>query len=262
MATQKGKFIKGTVGPVVYRPYRGKQVIQARPNFTALSQSKGTKEAASIFGIASNLAGEIRNHLEPGTGFSDGTMFIRLTAELLYVLRGAKNPGAKKYNFKARSFERLDGFEFNINSPLRKQIFVAPVLRQEPDRIIVELPEMKIPQDLKFPKEASACLLGVSMVSFDLDYGHVKPSELQYTELPYGYHYTPYPARNFEFELVPGCLGIVVMSLNYVSKTFNGNLVLNSKLFSPAVVLKAFVADGQVDPELTKSWKSIQFKNG
>jgi hypothetical protein len=47
----------------------------------------------------------------------------------------------------------------------------------------------------------------------------------------------------------------------YVSKTFNGNLVLNSKIFSPAVVLKAFVADGEVDPELTKSWKSIQFKN-
>jgi hypothetical protein len=82
MGSIKGKFIKGQAGSLIFREYRGTQIVQGKPKIIKSHRTEGTKKSATTFGKASKLAagGYICGK------FYDGTMIYRFNAEILRCL--------------------------------------------------------------------------------------------------------------------------------------------------------------------------------
>lgn len=137
---------------------------------------------------------------------------------------------------------------------------MQPVTTLTGQNLKVSFPEMNISRDLKFPKTSVLCMLGVALGMYDLSNGCRMISPVQSVEVKYNPEGVVLPAKNFDFEIEPGCLCIVVISMQYLKPTFAGNMLINNKQFSPCGILKATIADGQSDPLKTKSWTKMDFK--
>lgn len=261
MAIFDGKFIKGTAGAVVYKKYRSLQVVQGKSKKKKIKRTVATKKAAVGFGIASNLACTFRDDLSAIiSGFYDGTMIYRLNTEVLYSLRRGMNMETGNYRFTEQSFDRLNGFEFNIGSLVKHHFFAQPEIHIDGNQLAVRMPEMNIPRDLKFPKEARGCRLNISLTTYDLTYGHSAKASIKTIEFLYNQVRPVVIApKQINFEIQAGCLCMVAISLQYIEKTFSGDFLLNNKLFNPSAIIKAIFADGDVDLEHTKKWQKIKF---
>lgn len=260
MARLDGKFIKGTAGPIVYKRYRDLQVVQGRPRFTPGSQTKETKRAAAEFGLASKLSMNIRDNLSSiVTDFFDGKMVNRMNSEVIYILNQALDPQTGIYQFKSDSFSRLTGFEFNFNSPVRDNFFAQPQLTATETTLDIKIPELHLPQEMKFPKDGPLCKLSFAVGFFDLVHGRMELSPIQSTEIKYSFSPELIPEQNLSFEIEPGCLCITVISMQYCRSIFIGQVLTNTKSFNPVAVLNTFIAEGTVDQQRTKDWNSMGF---
>lgn len=188
-------------------------------------------------------------------------MVYRLNTEVLYRLHQAMNKETGSYHFTAQSFDRLNGFEFNIGSLVKRYFFARPDISIAGTQLRVIVPEMNIPRDLKFPKEARGCKLNICLTMYDLTYGHRFKASIKTIEILYDQAHSVVTApEQLDFEIEPGCLCIVSISLQYIEKTFSGDVIMNNKTFNPSAIVKALVAAGDVDLERTKNWQEIKFK--
>jgi hypothetical protein len=261
MAKLDGKFLRGMIGPVVNKKYRNTQVITQSPKYNPNKRTEPSKKAAVKFGVASNLASSIRdNFYNVIVQLYDGPMINRLLKEVRIILEQSLDQQTDAVNFDSESFSRLNGFEFNEDSPVRDNLFVQPVTTLTGQNLQIQFPDMHIPRDLKFPKISNICMLGVAVGMYDLSYGRRTLSPVQSIEIKNSPDGVIIPAKQFDFEIEPGCLCIVVISLQYLKTIFSGNMLINNKQFSPCGILKAVTADGQADELKTKHWKKMQFK--
>ena len=252
MARIIGKFIKGVIGDAVFKTFGDVQIIQAKPKKNKSRRTEGTKKAASMFGVASNLAREFRMNLSAlVTTFYDGTMIFRLNTEVLHSLRYAHNPETATFSFVEDSFCRLDGFDFNAKSPLENSLLAMPQVEFSENTLTVMLPALNIPKDLKFPKGATSCKILVGYTLYDLANCRRKIEFVSFDVL--NKKGTTLP-QSWEFEIQPGCVCITALSLQFAKSALAGETILNSKTFNPAAILKAVVIDGEVDKAVTKSW--------
>lgn len=258
MGTIKGKFIKGKAGSLVYREYRGKQIIQGIPKAIKGHQSEGTKKAATTFAKASKLASGIRWGLGYICGkFYDGTMIYRFNSEILRCLNAIKDPETQQFNFNTDSFSSLAGFEFNVGSMVKNHFYVRPTVSIAGTSLQVSIPEIKIPAELKWPIDRPKCcklMIVTSMI--DLNTWRTNFGTPQVMDIPYSYTPSIVPAQTFEFEIIPGCLCITGITLQIVEDTFIGESTINTKSFNPAAILHAHIADGITDHALTKAWNT------
>lgn len=249
MGTIKGKFIKGAAGSVIFREYRGVQIVQGKPRIIKSHRTEGTKKAAKTFGKASKLAHGIRW----GLGyicekFYDGTMIYRLNSEVLRCLSASKDPETQQFNFNADSFSTLAGFEFNVGSMVKNNFFVQPSVTIEGTKLRVTIPELKIPSDLKWPIDRpTCCKLMIATCIINLQKGNANNGETQVMDIPYTYTPSIVAEQTLEFEIKPGCLCITAISLQIVEKTFIGENTVNTKSFNPAAILYAKIAEGVAD---------------
>ncbi len=256
MAINDGKYLHGAVGKYVYRKYRGKQVIQERPISENFRQTKDTKKAASLFGIASNLACAFRDNMWDTIGeLQDGTMVSRFNTEVLFAVRQAYNPETKTYHFSNEGLERMNGFEFNMDSPLRNYFFVQPGVTITGKTLKVVLPGFDMPKDIKYPKDTKNCKVSISLAMYDLTHGKQKRETVQSIDIKSAFVQQKIEPRQFDFELEPGCVCIISISLKYEQDTFSGTRSLNSKKCNPSAILKTFIADGEVSADL--KWHEI-----
>jgi hypothetical protein len=262
MGTVKGKFIKGKVGSVIYREYRGSQLIQGIPKKIKSHLTEGTKNAAKTFGKASKLARGMRwSLLYVCHKFYDGTMIYRLNAEILRCINAVKDPETQLFNFNADSFASLKGFEFNVGSMVKNNFFVQPAIRVEGTTLQITIPEIKIPSDLKWPIDRPKCCKLVIVASMiDLKKGLTELAKPQVMDIPYSYTPSVVASQTFDFEVVPGCLCITAISLQYIEETFIGENTINSKAFNPSAILHTYIADGVTDPLFTKNWHEFDGK--
>ncbi|WP_285057411.1 hypothetical protein [Pedobacter ginsengisoli] len=260
MAKLDGKFLRGMIGPVVNKKYRGIQVITQSPRYDPNKRTEPSKKAAVKFGVASNLAASIRgNFYNVIVQLYDGPMINRLLKEVRIILGQSLDQETDTFNFDSESFSRLNGFEFNEESPVRDNLFVQPATMLIGQNLQVQFPDIHIPRDLKFPKTSNICMLGVAVGMYDLSYGRMILSPVQSVEIINSPDGVVIPAKQFDFEIEPGCLCIVVISLQYLKTTFAGKMLINDKQFSPCGILSATIAGGQVDELKTKHWKKMDF---
>lgn len=256
MARIGGKFIRGLMNDVVYREYRGQQILQSKPHTPKQHRTEGTEKAATVFGKASKLAAEIRVGLHHiSTRFCDGKMNYRLSAEILHSLNSVKNTTTQTFDLKPDSFRSLVGFEFNLNSPLKNNLLVQPIISLNGTTLQIEIPELKIPIALKFPEDRlDRCKLIIVNTMIDLVQGRTHTPAPQIMDIPYSYTATLVPKQTFEFEVTPGCLCITAISLQYIKSSFAGDIVVNNKLFNPTAIIYSAIIEGTVNPSDTKSW--------
>lgn len=251
-----GNFIRGTVGPSVYKKYRNQQVVVGKSKKQQIDMTAATYDAAFVFGRASTFASYIRGCAEKVIGFYDGNMISRFAGECNFILQKAASNKGKQFNFSPEAFDRLNGFEFNRSSPVKNQLFVQPLTSFNGITLEINLPEIQIPRDFKFPANVKHCIFAINVDVFDLKndlYNDLPPQSFEIEVSP---TQNTVPAQHFSFETAAGCLCVVSIGLHYFEKTFAGNAVINNKSFSPSAILKAVFCPGEV---VKQNWQPMTF---
>lgn len=256
MGSIKGKFIKGLVGSVIFREYRGMQIVQGLPEIRKSKRTEGTKNAANVFGKASQLAYGIRRGLGHICGkFYDGTMIYRFNAEVLRCLNAIKDPETHQFKYSADSFRSLIGFEFHALSMVKDYFHVQPQVTIEGTKLQVNIPDIKVPSELKWPIERpKSCKLVIEVTLIDLSKGAVDQGTTKVMDIPYTYTRSVVLGQTFEVDIIPGCLCITGISPQYVEDTLIGESNVNSKSFNPSAILDARIVEGRLDPAKTKDF--------
>lgn len=238
-----GKQIIGMVGGLVFKKGRnGKTIIQSGGG--PVKQTKATKTASGIFGKASTLSKAIRVDLSVLiNGFYDGAMVNRLNTQNREILEQCYDKDTKQYTFKADSFSRLAGFEFNAKSPLSKNLWVEPQLTLTGNQLTLSLPAMEINEQLKFPVPCNVCEIKVALAFYNLEQGVHKQSVFQVLEVHTDQPLLP--AHDFTFEVPDGCLCVMGMKLGYATLKDNIKIIKNNKAFNPAGLCGAVVTPGE-----------------
>lgn len=241
MAILKGKKLSGLVGNVVARAMGdGTQVIQSKGKNP--KQTKATKQSANLFGKASRIANSTRTNLAYCYNHYDKGMINRLTVDMRSILDNCYDEETTTYTFAPDSFRRLVGFEFNEKSLLINSILVQPQIRIENDKLMIHMPEIEVPSQLKFPSRATHCqpVFGVTLYSPETGRSWrrgYKTSEICNTS-------GTVPAEDLELEIPAGVLCVVGLGLQYYSLYNSIRTVLNHKKFDPAGICAALIHPG------------------
>lgn len=206
MATFDGKFLRGATGDLVFRKQGKKQVVQRKSSNIKMTQA--TFDAAFIFGRASTLALYIRAGVDEIVRFYDGRMVSRLTGECNQILQKAAAGKDNKFDFSQDYFSRLNGFEFNMESPVKNHLFAQPMVSLTEQTVTIDLPEMQVSKDLKFPANASYCIIAFSVTLFDLDNDKYETQEIQSFEIDLTNKQFTVPAQQYN------CPGIILFRKN------------------------------------------------
>ena len=250
MATNYGKYLRGTLGPLVFKGYREKQIVTTKRGRGAVKQTTNSQRSASTFGLASKLGGKLRYILgnEIG-GLQDGNMVNRMNTVFNLMLSDCRDPKTRLFSFKEYSFRRLADFEFNINSPLRNYLEVKPETTIANSKMQVVFPVLEHPAKLKFPEESTSCRMTVSLALFRLKEGkHISTSQSQ--RMVFDREKPELNGQTFTFEVPDGCLCLVSLFLDYYAYS----VPLNHKKFNPGGILDAFLTPGIYQGNDRRNW--------
>lgn len=242
MAKFDGKQIIGLIGNLVFKKGRGKTtIIQTKAE--KVNQTSANKVAGATFGKASKLAKTIRTDLTILVDdHYDGTMVNRFNTLNRELLAQCYSKDTQHFTFKQDSFDRLQGFEFNSKSPLARSLWVKPEVSLEGNQLQLSLPEINIPDQLKFPSNANTCeiRIAVAMLVLDQALNHHE----QYQSIEVTKDQGMIPAQRLIFEVPDGCLCVVAMNLHFTRKYEHMQTVLNDKLFNPTAICGAIITPG------------------
>lgn len=254
MAIIDGKFTKGTAGGMANLKAPGKQVVQDKP--AQMHQTKATIKSAKEFGKGSRLAKNIRLKLGPMYyNGNDGDMVSRLTKDVNTILRNCYDPNTKSYQFSPQSFQRLEGFNFNIYSPLQNSLLVRPEISLENNVMMASLPEIQVPAQLKLPVECSIAVLQAWGAAVALKDGYIKMlKEKKQEVLNMQGHLDPI---SWTFDIPKGCLGIIGYTICYYKSSSDFMILMNSKQFWPAAICGAIYNPGIFNMDNLKSWQNM-----
>lgn len=260
MAKFDGKFIRGAVGNTTFRKQGNKQIIQGKSKKEQINMTPATLNASYIFGRASTLALYIRiaTH-QIVRSYYDTGMISRFTGQCNQALQLAATDKDGVFDFSQNYFSRLNGFEFNLASPVKKHLFTQPVVNLTEQNITIDIPEIQIPKELKFPTDIWHCTLAFNVSLFDLTNNQYKTQEVQSIEIEHKGQPATIPAQQFTFNAVPGALAIITVGLFYSENTFAGKAIINNKEFSPVAVLKAEFCPGEMLKQ--ELWADMQFND-
>lgn len=237
-----GKHLTGLVGDSVSRRGKnGNMIIQSKPR--EYKQTKATRQAAGVFGQGIRLACVIRKDLHfLIRGNYDGDMITRFNTPVNEVLRHCYDKETEKFTFDADSFARLTGTEFNLKSPLINSLWVSAETVLNGNTLKIQLPEMEIGKQLKFPARANVCELNIAVALIALAPGLHRHAMYQSIEISKEQQILP--AREFTFEIPDGCLCVAGIGLQYFSLHKQVKTIINSKTFNPAAICGAVVSPG------------------
>ncbi|MCD0486650.1 hypothetical protein LPB86_00300 [Pedobacter sp. MC2016-14] len=239
MAIIKNKLVSGSIGPTVYKSWRGKQVLSSQPD--SPKQTKATKQRAGVFGKASRVAKLIRDNMNCFM-FYDPTMINRFNAPIIDVLNHCFDEKTGSFTFERDSFLRLNGFEFHLQSLLINSLFVQPVVTLENDTLTLKIPEIYIQNQLKFPADATHCTIKVAFSLYAMEKGMETYVNYQTSEISKEQEVVP--ATEFSVAIPKGTLGVVGLGLQYYSKSAGMTTLINNKTFEPAAICSALVNSG------------------
>lgn len=126
MAIQDGKgYLRGKVGPVVYRSRDGVRIVQSVPR--KFDRALVTQLNGHEFGLASNLASIIRQVLVSTVDCADSKIMYRLTGVIRKCLHQIDKAIGDR-DLHDANVEALNGLELNLNAPFEKTLKKNPVL--------------------------------------------------------------------------------------------------------------------------------------
>lgn len=254
MARVTKRGLIGRIGKVIIRRYRKIEVAQSAPGKNSVKQTKSTKKAATIFGQASTLGAQIYLLFNKYTilNLQDGTMRARITTVLREVLSQCFDKATETFTFSLNSFERLNGFDFNADSPLKNSLWLLPESTLSDNTITVTLPELKINEEFIFPKSTNKCIIYLSARMLNLKEG-LGSELMDYQTLEVSDTQTILEKQSFSFEVPKGCLCIVSVSLRFYTFFYETSMY-NTKAFNPSAICGAFITPGIFEKEAKRYW--------
>jgi len=256
MARIKGKYIIGAVGSVTYKQTKHGGVISSRVR--TVQQTDATKKSAAFFGNMSVFNKNLRVYLS-AVGHQDTGLMTRLNKEMLGIISPCYDKETKVYDFSKSYFGRLNGIDLNDSSPLKDYLYPLPSCHQHENKLIVNIPEMVIHENLIFAAYASICVMQLKVIHFDLNGGYLK--DVDVTRLIINSSDTMVAAQEFTFETFPGTLSVLAIGLQYYKKENGFQVALNSVDFSPSAIIFAMFSKG-VFSEKIKETNLIQTEEG
>ena len=242
----KGK-IRGTAGPVVYRMYRGKNIVQGKPG--KIKQTKGSIRASTEFGLSSSAAAVIRRAFEPAYIHRDGEAVSRSTRQVYRSLRNSLTGSIGQRDLHDANLQDLVGMDFNGSSPLSEVLQIShSVCRDAEGNLEVTLgrfnPREGVKKAAGYPKKASRYRIRLMAVAFDfrqeyLEYLDIKDLDLHQTEIMEA------QTISLNAQADPSCIVMLSMSLlMYDQVGHTGEyILLNNKGFSPCAIIAAYQSE-------------------
>ncbi|EOR93654.1 hypothetical protein ADIARSV_3163 [Arcticibacter svalbardensis MN12-7] len=248
MATIDNKgMVHGTAGSVIYRTYRGKNIIQGKAK--VFKQTEKTKRSATEFGISSSSAAVLRTAFEPAYFFKDGTAAYRST-QMVYrsILNNVSGEKGKR-DLHDGDLSFLQGLDFNANSKLNEFLQMShSVSKSEEGLVRVTLGSLNTKTGIKRPKNASGAYMKhrirLMLVAFNFREEYYENLGFQDMDLE-GYQSFEGQVITFTEKIPEDCLALVSMSLmlySTVSQT-NESILLNSVAFSPCAIIGVFQSE-------------------
>lgn len=233
------------------------QIVQSVPY--GKKRTKKEKESSGIFGDASGLSKLIREDLRAVYGpYADGRMVNRMTTENRAVLDHGFDRETKTYHFIENSFERLQGFEFNMKSPLINSLWLRPELTLQDGQVLVSLPELTPGTQLVFPSDTDFCTLRITVAMFALFAGFEwYPA---YLEVEVEKRQDTIPAQQWVFDLPEGCLCTAALGLSFYVSKGNVRTVYSHAGFHPAGIFGAVFRPGDFPEPDLRYWQPMHLK--
>ncbi|WP_069661187.1 hypothetical protein [Arcticibacter eurypsychrophilus] len=248
MATiDKKGMVHGTAGSVIYREYRGKNILQGKAK--AFKQSEKTIRSATEFGLSSSAAAVIRAAFEPAYFFKDGTAAYRST-QLVYqsILNNISGEKGKR-DLHDGNLSLLNGLDFNANSKLHEVLQMSHSVNKSAEGLVsVTLGSLNTKTDIKRPKNQSGAYMKhrirLMLVAFNFREEYYENLGFQDLDLE-GYQSIEGQVITFTETVPEDCLALVSMSLMLYSpiNQTNESILLNSRAFSPCAIIGTFQSE-------------------
>ncbi|EOR95776.1 hypothetical protein ADIARSV_1089 [Arcticibacter svalbardensis MN12-7] len=242
MATIDNKgMVHGTAGSVIYREYRGKNIIQGKAK--AFKQTEKTIRSATEFGLSSSAAAVIRTAFEPAYYFKDGTAAYRST-QLVYrsILNNVSGEKGKR-DLHDADLSFLLGLDFNATSKLHEVLQMShSVSKTQEGFVSVTLGSLNTQTGIKRPKSTSGAYMKhrirLMLVAFNFREEYYENLGFQDVDLE-GYQSIEGQVITFNKKVPDDCLALVSMSLMLYSpiNQTNESILLNSAAFSPCAII-------------------------
>lgn len=218
-------------------------------------QTKNVLKRGKEFDKGISLAKNIRSKLGPMYyNGHDSSMTYRLVKEVTGSLKTSYDYSTKNYHFSLNSFSRLEGFNFNIASPLENTLLVTPEINLCDNIMTANLPQLNIPGDLKFPIGCQIASLQAWGIAIALRDGYIRMLKEKKQEIiPMSGKIDPI---QWAFKIPPGCLGIIGFTICYYKNSGDFLTLMNSTKFWPAAICSAIYNPG-IFQEHIKGWQNM-----
>jgi hypothetical protein len=245
MAKQKGKFLRGVVGPVSFKVVRDEQIVTSRKAPGTTNQSEGTKASNKIFGKLSSLGASIREIYAVNQGsYFDSSVNSRLTGTLRNILSACQDKQTKVIKFKTKSFTNLVGFNFNDKARMDDFLSFKPRVSIKAGVLTVAFDSLTIAKQLKFPMKSFRCVVTIGVSKFNLTEGLLsRYAENQGFEVLGNVETVP--AQTFSFNVPDGCLCLTRLSLEFFVVTKAGWKAVTEAKANPSSICGAIYTSGK-----------------
>ncbi|WP_207426468.1 hypothetical protein [Pedobacter sp. SYSU D00535] len=256
MAVYNGKSLSGLIGNIVLRQMRDKNVAQSRPS--SFEQSESTRDNGTELSRASAFGKLVRIIFQPLLmGNYDGGMVNRLSVAIRMAIRENQAQQVWARGVEGAKMEKLEGFEFNLNSPLENVFNVFPVASiSGQDELIIEVPSFKPEHDIRTKLDWTCGSLRILTAVLDLEnyaFCYLPEQELSFrrTEEENAAFQSLVPLAGLKEHIVITCLAVEL-----IKETRRGQSILNNKQFNPVSIIGASrlsgvaLTDGETPPEL------------
>ena len=257
MARFKKNQFSGILGNLVFRVVNGVMIVSTKKAKGTTKQTKETKRAGNTFGMAGALASNIMGCFNRQMyNLQDTGMYNRLSKVAASCLHDSRDTKSLLFNFSEGSFDVMDDFEYNINSPLRISLRSRPQLSYANGVLKVLLTGLNDRSNLKYPKDGYICEITAGLGLFRLQDGkRLRDAETQ--RITINHDDTGLGSHEFSFVVPNGCFCVVALSLTYFAYKHHFPELINNKNFSPAVLCKSFITPGSYQEDTNRRWETM-----
>lgn len=256
MALFDGKNFKGGIGNLSFRRYdEHYSSVQAKPGKGNVKQTVNTKRSASLFGsLISPFAKHIRFHFRGLINdFADRQMVNRMNSAIAIIINQHLELD-RKIVFNSESFNRLKGFEFNVNSLLIDSLLTMPRISFEGEKININIPPFNAAKNIRFPENTYKVIIQIQPVFFKLSKGLGLRAQPYFIDVEKTTALTE--ETTFSYDFPTGSVCMIGLSLLFSSN----QIAFNNKKFNPAGIVWASYKEGIADDENDGGWYNTGFR--
>ncbi|MDN3678236.1 hypothetical protein QWY90_13055 [Flavobacterium paronense] len=238
---KKGQII-GSIGPVSFRAYNGKEYLQGKPGKKKMKQTVATKKSASDFGRGSRLAKAIREALFPILqNRGDANFYRRFTTKINTATQDGNSKPIGSRTLMEGNLDLLQNIDCNLASPFVHYCKLSPTLSLSGScQLTIALPEFSVLDYIAQKEKATHAELVFLVTALPTEIDPENPIEpkAELFRLAFPLKASVVPAQQWTTVVLPeGQLIVVASALFYYrDNALAGMVGLNGKEFHPVEV--------------------------